>query len=103
MSPVQEMMIKTAEPPRRIMYYASGGGIPEIKTILSGFVIRGYLGGSTLLVKSVGLALSVASGLSLGKSFERICADGRHGRTHGAHHVLCGQCCLSPLYQIRVQ
>jgi chloride channel 3/4/5 len=34
---------------------------------LSGFVIHGYLGISTLLVKSVGLALSVASGLSLGK------------------------------------
>lgn len=67
MSPVEEMMIKSAEPPRKIMYYASGGGIPEIKTILSGFVIRGYLGGSTLIVKSIGLALSVASGLSLGK------------------------------------
>lgn len=33
----------------------------------SGFVIRGYLGGRVLFTKSVGLALSVASGLSLGK------------------------------------
>lgn len=49
------------------MYYAAGSGIPEIKTILSGFVIHGYLGGWTLVTKSVGLALSVASGLSLGK------------------------------------
>jgi chloride channel 3/4/5 len=32
-----------------------------------GFVIHGYLGGRTLFTKSVGLALSVASGLSLGK------------------------------------
>ena len=32
----------------------------------TGFVIHGYLGGWTLLTKSVGLALSVASGLSLG-------------------------------------
>lgn len=32
-----------------------------------GFVIHGYLGARVLLVKSVGLALSVASGLSLGK------------------------------------
>ncbi|WVR07458.1 hypothetical protein IAU60_004499 [Kwoniella sp. DSM 27419] len=55
------------EPPRKIMYYAAGSGIPEIKTILSGFVIHGYLGGWTLITKSVGLALSVASGLSLGK------------------------------------
>lgn len=46
---------------------AAGSGIPEIKTILSGFVIHGYLGGRVLFTKSVGLALSVASGLSLGK------------------------------------
>jgi len=39
----------------------------QIKTILSGFIIRGYLGKWTLLTKSVGMMLSVASGLSLGK------------------------------------
>ncbi|KDR75843.1 hypothetical protein GALMADRAFT_248571 [Galerina marginata CBS 339.88] len=55
------------EPKRKTMYYAAGSGIPEIKTILSGFVIHGYLGGRTLFTKSVGLSLSVASGLSLGK------------------------------------
>ncbi|XP_053230261.1 H(+)/Cl(-) exchange transporter 5-like isoform X3 [Podarcis raffonei] len=38
-----------------------------IKTILSGFIIRGYLGKWTLLVKTVTLVLAVASGLSLGK------------------------------------
>ncbi|CAE6483643.1 unnamed protein product [Rhizoctonia solani] len=53
--------------PRKVLYYAGGSGIPEIKTILSGFVMHGYLGGRTLFTKSVGLALSVASGLSLGK------------------------------------
>ncbi|XP_067644434.1 H(+)/Cl(-) exchange transporter 5 isoform X3 [Eurosta solidaginis] len=47
--------------------YACGSGIPEIKTILSGFIIRGYLGKWTLLIKSVGLILSVAAGLTLGK------------------------------------
>jgi len=71
---------------RKVLYYAAGSGIPEIKTILSGvcpyftdlkrfyqlllsagFVIHGYLGGRTLITKAVGLALSVASGLSLGK------------------------------------
>ncbi|KAG8904478.1 hypothetical protein FRB99_001690 [Tulasnella sp. 403] len=52
---------------RKVLYFASGSGIPEIKTILSGFVIHGYLGSLTLFTKSVGLALSVASGLSLGK------------------------------------
>lgn len=47
--------------------YACGSGIPEIKTILSGFIIRGYLGKWTLLIKAVGIMLAVASGLSLGK------------------------------------
>ena len=46
---------------------AGGSGIPEIKTILSGFVIHGYLGGRVFLTKSVGLAFSVAAGLALGK------------------------------------
>ncbi|KAH9492668.1 H(+)/Cl(-) exchange transporter 3 [Bulinus truncatus] len=46
--------------------YACGSGVPEIKTILSGFIIRGYLGKWTLLIKSLGMMLSVASGLSLG-------------------------------------
>lgn len=34
---------------------------------MAGFVIHGYLGARTLFTKAVGLALSVASGLSLGK------------------------------------
>ncbi|KAG1802616.1 chloride channel [Suillus plorans] len=55
------------QPKRGVMYYAAGSGIPEIKTILSGFVIHGYLGGRVLFIKALGLALSVSSGLSLGK------------------------------------
>ncbi|KAJ3585574.1 hypothetical protein NHX12_014293 [Muraenolepis orangiensis] len=47
--------------------YACGSGIPEIKTILSGFIIRGYLGKWTLIVKTITLVLAVSSGLSLGK------------------------------------
>lgn len=47
--------------------YARHSGIPEIKTMLGGFVIRRYLGGWTLATKSVGLCLAVASGLWLGK------------------------------------
>ncbi|QQP35581.1 Chloride channel protein [Caligus rogercresseyi] len=47
--------------------YACGSGIPEIKTILSGFIIRGYLGKWTFLIKSVSIMLAVAAGLSLGK------------------------------------
>ncbi|KAL1923502.1 uncharacterized protein VTP21DRAFT_8482 [Calcarisporiella thermophila] len=47
--------------------YAAGSGIPEVKTILGGFVIRKFLGLWTLCVKSVGLVLATASGLSIGK------------------------------------
>jgi len=55
------VLIKTFAP------YAVGSGIPEVKTILSGFIIRGYLGKWTLLIKSLTSPLSVASNLSLGK------------------------------------
>nr|XP_017194236.2 H(+)/Cl(-) exchange transporter 4-like [Oryctolagus cuniculus] len=47
--------------------YTSGSGIPEVKTILRGFVIRGYLGKWTLLIKTVTLVLMVSFRLSLGK------------------------------------
>ncbi|KAJ2877506.1 glycerol ethanol, ferric requiring protein, partial [Coemansia aciculifera] len=43
---------------------AAGSGLGKIKAILGGFVIRGSMGGWTLLMKSVGLALAVGSGLS---------------------------------------
>ncbi|UYV60235.1 hypothetical protein LAZ67_1000513 [Cordylochernes scorpioides] len=60
-SSIAVLLVKTFAP------YAIGSGIPEIKTILSGFIIRGYLGKWTLIIKSVCLMLAVASGLSLGK------------------------------------
>lgn len=41
--------------------------LSQIKTILSGFIIRGYLGKWTLIVKTITLVLAVSSGLSLGK------------------------------------
>ncbi|KAJ2823473.1 hypothetical protein IWW50_003766 [Coemansia erecta] len=47
--------------------YAAGQGIAEIKTIMSGFMMRRFLGLRTLCIKCVGVVLSVASGLSLGK------------------------------------
>ncbi|TFK26246.1 Cl-channel protein [Coprinopsis marcescibilis] len=47
--------------------YAFHTGIPEIKAILSGYVFDAFLTPRTLLIKALGLALSVASGLSLGK------------------------------------
>ncbi|RVX74598.1 hypothetical protein B0A52_01724 [Exophiala mesophila] len=47
--------------------YAKHSGIPEIKTLLGGFVMRRFLGAWTLVTKSVGLCLAVSSGLWLGK------------------------------------
>ncbi|KAM0515802.1 hypothetical protein ACHAPE_005881 [Trichoderma viride] len=47
--------------------YAKHSGIPEIKTVLGGFVIRKFLGPWTLVTKSFGLVLAVSSGMWLGK------------------------------------
>ncbi|KAH9883565.1 chloride channel [Xylariomycetidae sp. FL2044] len=53
--------------PPMVYYSAAGSGVAEVRVILSGFVLHGFLGLKTLIIKSVGLILSVASGLSLGK------------------------------------
>ncbi|KAI0352159.1 hypothetical protein OH77DRAFT_1428938 [Trametes cingulata] len=55
------VLVKTYAP------YAFHTGIPEIKAILSGYVLDAFLGPWVLLIKAIGLALAVASGLSLGK------------------------------------
>ncbi|KAK6461446.1 voltage-gated chloride channel [Scheffersomyces coipomensis] len=46
---------------------AAGSGISEIKSIVSGFAMEGFLGWWTLLIKSVCLPLAIGSGLSVGK------------------------------------
>ncbi|KAI9675421.1 MAG: hypothetical protein M1817_001325 [Caeruleum heppii] len=65
--------------------YAKQSGIPEIKTVLGGFVIRRFMGAWTLVVKSVGLCLAVASGLWLGKEGPLV-------------HVAC--CCANLLMKL---
>ena len=52
---------------KNAMYTASGSGVPEVKTILSGFVIRKFLGGYTLVTKLFALVFAIASGMSIGK------------------------------------
>ncbi|KAI5795593.1 chloride channel [Geopyxis carbonaria] len=47
--------------------YAAGSGISEIKCIIAGFVMKGFLGWWTLVIKSIGLPLAIGSGLSVGK------------------------------------
>ena len=51
----------------KTMYLAAGSGIPEIKTILSGFVIPNFLDFKVLAVKAVGAVFAVATGMCLGK------------------------------------
>ncbi|KAI4912740.1 hypothetical protein J4E90_006146 [Alternaria incomplexa] len=51
----------------KTMYLASGSGIPEIKTILSGFSIPSFLSLPVLIVKSLGAIFAVSSSLCLGK------------------------------------
>lgn len=65
-SPVRRFT-RAAQRPPMIYYPAAGSGVAEVKVILSGFIIRGFLGLKTLVFKTVGLILSVASGLSIGK------------------------------------
>lgn len=55
------------KPGTMVYYPAAGSGVAEVKVILSGFVVHGYLGLRTLVVKTLALILSVASGLSIGK------------------------------------
>ena len=53
--------------PQKSMYMAAGSGIPEIKTILSGFVIPHFLDFKVLVVKAFGAIFAVAAGMCLGK------------------------------------
>ncbi|KAK9461077.1 chloride channel [Lipomyces oligophaga] len=46
--------------------YASHSGIPEIKTILGGFIIKGFMGFWTLIIKTLSTCLAAASGLWFG-------------------------------------
>jgi chloride channel 3/4/5 len=63
----QDQAVPTEQASPMVYYSASGSGVAEVKVILSGFVLHGFLGLKTLTVKTFALILSVASGLSLGK------------------------------------
>lgn len=51
----------------KTLYFAAGAGIGEIKTILSGFVIPGFLDFNVLFVKAFGAIFAVATSMNLGK------------------------------------
>lgn len=63
---------KSSSPPNspvsgKSIYMAAGSGIPEIKTILSGFVIPHFLDFKVLVIKAVGSIFAVSTGMCLGK------------------------------------
>lgn len=48
----------------------SGSGIPEMKTILRGVVLKEYLTFKTFVAKVIGLTCALGSGMPLGKEVE---------------------------------
>ena len=54
-------------PSGKSMYMSAGSGIPEIKTILSGFVIPHFLDFKVLVAKAIGSIFAVSTGMNLGK------------------------------------
>jgi chloride channel 3/4/5 len=52
------------QPAGKSMYMAAGSGIPEIKTILSGFVIPHFLDLKVLIVKAIGATFAVSTGMA---------------------------------------
>lgn len=67
--------------------YAAGSGISEIKCIIAGFVMKGFLGFWTLVIKSICLPLAIASGLSVGKEGPSV------------HYAVCTGNVISRLFQ----
>lgn len=62
----------------------TGSGIPEMKTILRGVVLKEYLTFKTFVAKVIGLTCALGSGMPLGKEVKQICF------THSNVHVLHG-------------
>jgi chloride channel 2 len=46
---------------------AAGSGIPELKTIFRGVMLKDFLSGKTLIAKSIGLMCTLGAGMPLGK------------------------------------
>lgn len=51
----KDQLKSITKPETRTVYYTSGSGIPEVKVILAGFVIKGVLGIKAFLVKGIGM------------------------------------------------
>jgi len=59
--------VSSGEQAGKVMYMSAGSGIPEIKTILSGFNIPSFLSFPVLAAKAFGAVFAVSTGMCLGK------------------------------------
>jgi hypothetical protein len=80
---------------REFSPYAKHSGIPEIKTVLGGFVIRHFLGGWTLVTKTLGLVslqvFETVDSLTIAVLCSRIRPLARQGRPAGSRRMLFSQ------------
>uniref|UniRef100_A0A0M3KF28 Chloride channel protein n=1 Tax=Anisakis simplex TaxID=6269 RepID=A0A0M3KF28_ANISI len=68
--------------------HAVGSGIPEVKVIMHGFVMKNYLTFKTLIVKMISLTLALGSGLPIGKELSEF---------HGFLYAHCNSVILQVL------
>ncbi|PAV83229.1 hypothetical protein WR25_14494 [Diploscapter pachys] len=61
------MIVISAGIARYFAPQAIGSGIPEMKAIIGGVLLKGYLSIKTLIVKMIGICLTIGSGLPYGK------------------------------------
>lgn len=62
-----------------------GSGIPEMKTILRGVVLKEYLTLKTFVAKVIGLTCALGSGMPLGKEVRAVPGAGRAEGVWGGH------------------
>lgn len=62
-----KLFFSTSVPP-----YVPGSGIPELKTILRGVVLKEYLTLKAFVAKVLGLTLALGSGMPVGKEVSEL-------------------------------
>ena len=91
---------------RSLAKYAAGSGISEIKCILAGFVMKGFLGFATFFIKSITLvsvlcaiptAVVYSTGPATGHFIRAVSRKGRSLRPHG---LLCRIFGCGPFYTV---
>ena len=87
--------------------YAAGSGISEIKVIIGGFVMKGYLGGWTLIIKSITLVCQKSRMRLELRASQAVCDRLRsvcwQRGSFSTRRLLHWQCCCGTLRQILSQ